>query len=212
MLEASNVRAHSVLEPILKPGRHGSGYGAPGLWVRERTGIMVATIISRRGQAMALASAVRSQFNCTLPPGPEYVRRGPVAFIGIGRGKWLAINDRPALAAIAFTVLQSSAAISDQSSGYALVDIGGTRAPDALAKGCNVDLHPAVFKVGSVAATGMFYTAIILWQIDPKPLYQIAIPRSWAPSFMEAFLAGATEFEVEIRPSVEAGDLSETAN
>ena len=50
------------------------------------------------------------------------------------------------------------------------------------------------------ASTAMFYTAVVLWQMDDQPSYRIAVPRSWAPSFVEAFLSGAAEYGVDIKP------------
>jgi hypothetical protein len=43
-------------------------------------------------------------------------------------------------------------------------------------------------------------TAIYFWQIDAEPTYHIAVPQSWARSFLEFLKGSAAEFGIAMLP------------
>jgi heterotetrameric sarcosine oxidase gamma subunit len=89
--------------------------------------------------------------------------------------------------------LAGIASVSDQSSGYAVLRIGGSASRDLLSRGAFIDFHPARFGPGSAAVAVIAHIGVILWQIDDAPTYEVALFRSYAASFwhwIEATSAG----------------------
>jgi sarcosine oxidase subunit gamma len=90
------------------------------------------------------------------------------------------------------------AAVTDISDGRAVIEIGGARARDLLAKGCGLDLHPRVFGPGQCAQSGFAKARIIIRQRDPAPVFEIVVERShaeylwlWLQDATREFAAGA---------------------
>jgi sarcosine oxidase subunit gamma len=84
--------------------------------------------------------------------------------------------------------------VSDQSDGYAVLRLGGRDVRSMLAKGIAVDLHPRVFRTGDAAVTQIAHMGVMLWQLDDRPTYEIAVFRSLAGSFWHWMAASAEEF------------------
>jgi len=160
----------------------------------------LATVIARKAQATALAERVRSLFGIALPTGPKRVAEGKVAFVGMGPGQWLAVEqasaDPQAFAAKLNKDLAGLASISDQSDARAVIRVSGPAARQALAKGLPVDLHPRVFGPGDSALTQIALIGAHVWQIDEAPTYEIAVFRSLAGSFADWLIASAAEFGI----------------
>jgi methylglutamate dehydrogenase subunit D len=160
----------------------------------------LATIIARNGQTAALAERVQSLFGMALPAGPKRITNGKVAFIGMGPGQWLAVEqgsaDPQAFAAKLTRDLAGLASISDQSDARAVIRVSGPAARWALAKGVPVDLHPRVFGPGDSALTQIALIGAHIWQIDEIPTYEIAVFRSLAGSFADWLIASAAEFGI----------------
>ena len=55
-------------------------------------------------------------------------------------------------------------AVTDVSSGYAVLTLAGGAARDVLAQGCPLDLHPRLFAVGQSAGTHFFKASVWLWR------------------------------------------------
>lgn len=97
------------------------------------------------GQEGALSVALKSGHNLTLPgPGRSTGREGCRA-LWFGRGQVLLMGPPPDAG------LAASAAISDQSDGWACVELSGPGAEDVLARLVPVDLRAASFKRGHTA-------------------------------------------------------------
>ncbi len=160
----------------------------------------LATVIGRKGQAADLAERVQSLFGVALPTGPRRVAAGKLAFIGMGPGQWLAVEqasaDPQAFAAKLTKDLAGLASISDQSDARAVIRVSGPAARQALAKGLPVDLHPRVFGPGDSALTQIALIGAQIWQIDEVPTYDIAVFRSLAGSFADWLIASAAEFGI----------------
>ncbi len=57
-------------------------------------------------------------------------------------------------------------AVTDVSSGFRVLQLGGPSARELLAQGCPLDLHPRVFQPGMSAGTVFFKASVWLWQTD----------------------------------------------
>ena len=174
--------------------------GLAGVTLMPCDDLGLATVIARKGKTAALTERVQSLFGTALPTGPKRVAAGKLAFIGMGPGQWLAVEqgsaDPQAFAADLTKDLAGLASTSDQSDARAVIRVSGPAARLALAKGLPVDLHPRVFGPGDSALTQIALIGAQIWQIDEAPTYDIAVFRSLAGSFADWLIASAAEFGI----------------
>ena len=194
----------SALSGIAVPGRYGRGEGEPSLVITELTGLGLATVACRKGQAAALSAAVRNAYGVDLPASSRVAQGAAVRFSDYGPGQWLAVSVALANEALAVDLaakLQGLASVSDQSGGRTVLRIGGSRARDVLAKGLPIDLDPRAFPLGSAATSAISHIGVQLWQADDTRSYDIAIFRSLSESFWRWLTASAAEFGYEVTPA-----------
>ena len=194
----------SALSGIAVPGRYGRGEGEPSLVITELTGLGLATVACRKGQAAALSAAVRKAYGLDLPASSRVAEGAAVRFIGYGPGQWLAVSESLANEALASELaakLQGLASVSDQSGGRTVLRVSGNRARDVLAKGLPLDLDPRAFPLGSAATSAISHIGVQLWQADDTRSYDIAIFRSLSESFWRWLTASAAEFGYEVTPA-----------
>lgn len=174
--------------------------GLAGVTLMPCDDLGLATVIARKGQAAALTERVQALFGISLPTGPKRVSAGRLAFVGIGPGQWLAIDqggaDPQAFAAKLTKDLAGLASTSDQSDARTVIRVSGPAARQALAKGVPIDLHPRVFGPDDAALTQIALIGAHIWQIDEAPTYEIAVFRSLAGSFADWLIASAAEFGI----------------
>jgi sarcosine oxidase subunit gamma len=193
--------AFSALAGLAVPGRYGKAGGEPGVAIAELTGLGLATLAARKGQAGALKEAVASAYGVELPDGSRMARGRSVSFVGYGPGQWLAVSESLANEALAEDLkrrLGALASISDQSGGRIVLRVRGPRARDVLAKGLPIDLHPQRFASGSAATSTLSLMGVQIWQVDEAPTYDIALFRSLSESFWRWLAASAAEFGYEV--------------
>ena len=195
MRDAVPLAARSAFEGLL----HAVGRGeAPGVVVRARAGLEIATVIARGGSA-ALAARVRSAYGIDLPFGPRRAASDRIAFVGTGPRTWLAMGDTGGrLSDELQRELADTAAVSDQSDGYAVMRLWGDKVRATFEKGLGVDLHPRAFGPGDAAATACAHIGVIVWQLDATPTYEIAVFRSLAAAFWHWLSESAAEFGVRV--------------
>ena len=179
----------------------GSGEG---LTVRDRDGLGLATVISRKGQRHALAEKVLSAFALELPTGPRRVSAVNLAFAGTAPGTWLASHELDAgYAGELRARLAGLASVSDQSGGMAILRLSGPKVRDVLAKGAPIDLHASAFRIGDVAATVCSHLSVTIWRLedeaDLSPAYELAIFRSLAGSLWSWLAEAAAEFGIAVK-------------
>lgn len=187
------------------------GIAPAGIAVAERLGLGLATIHARHGTGPALRDRIRDAFAIALPEQPRREAAGDVAFLGTAPGAWLAIREGGGngFAAALAEELSGLAAVADQSDGYAVLRLAGASVPYALAKGMTLDLDPAFFRPGDVAATSAAHIGVILWRLpdgaDGQPLYELAVFRSYAESFWHWLSGSAAEFGIRHAPEIMPG-------
>jgi heterotetrameric sarcosine oxidase gamma subunit len=142
----------------------------------------IATIMSRKGIAR---EAIGAAIGIQPPEGPSRVQGEQLALIGNGPGTWLALAEapQPTWPSQLAEQLVGLASVSDQSGSYTIFRIGGNDARRLLQAGAFIDLHPDVFRPGSVVTTVIAHIGVILWQLDDAPTFDIATFRSYAHSF-----------------------------
>jgi len=178
---------------------HPTGDGAmPGVIVHEVSGLGLASVFSRNG---AFGERARAGFSIE-PQRNAYVARGPIAFVGTGPGKWLALS-RTGASGWANTLRQGfgeTASVVDQSDGLGVLRVGGANVRQAFEKGFPIDFHPLAFPPGSAAVTLVAHIGVTVWQLNDAPTYEIAVFRSLAGSFMHWLSRSSAEFGLAIEP------------
>lgn len=198
----------SGLEHLLRPDAHAAHAGEPGLILALRTDLALAYVLVRNGKTDALQQRVRDRFGLSLPTTAQHAADGSVpsldglSFIWAGPGRWLARAPRQTGTALEATLrseLSTIATVINQTDGRCVFRIGGPRVREVLAKGVPVDLDARVFGCGDTALTLVAHISVHLWQVDPAPTYEIAVPRSFAASFCEWLFAAAASHSLRIR-------------
>jgi sarcosine oxidase subunit gamma len=94
--------------------------------------------------------------------------------------------------------LDGLAAVTDQGDGRVVLEVSGSRARDALAKGVPVDLDPIAFKVGDAAQTSASHIGLQIALVDDTPTFEITSARSTAGSLWSWLVASAAEYGIEV--------------
>jgi sarcosine oxidase subunit gamma len=119
---------------------------------------------------------------------------GDVFAARLGPDEWLLCSPQPAAEQferqLAATLGTQPHALVDVSHRYAALSIEGPRAPDLLAAGCPLDLHPAAFIAGTATRTLLGKAEIVLWRLRDAPAYRVECAPSYAP-YVHAFLREA---------------------
>ncbi|HLH11360.1 MAG TPA: sarcosine oxidase subunit gamma family protein [Methylovirgula sp.] len=194
MSEAIALELKSPFEASLKDAGAGDG-----VQVSERRNLQMATVIARAGNS-DIAARLKSAFGLALLPGPKRSAANDLAFVATGPRSWLALSEASGLTPKLREALGEAAAISDQSSGYAVLRLTGPKVRATLEKGIGVDLHPRAFQPGDAASTSCAHLGVIIWQIDAAPIYEIAVFRSLADSFAHWLQESAAEFGLRVVP------------
>ena len=173
-------------EIVLRSPLAGKSEGGP-LQMREIVG---QTLVIVRGdlQNEQFAAAFQKAADCTPPSSfNESAMRGGRIVFRLGPDEWLIRDDKIAPDAICETfrgAMQSAedshAAIINVSDYYAVIRIGGEGARDALAAGCPLDLHPRIFGAGKFAQSRFAAAAILLYQRDDAPTFDVQVRWSFA--------------------------------
>ena len=167
--------------------------------VEPRETLTMASFAAAKGKKDELAAAIKAAYGADLPKGSGRVEGNGIAFVWAGPDQWLAIAERKDgrdLETELKAALSGIASVVDQSDGRVVVRISGSDARAILAKGIPVDLDARAFKPGNVAITHASHIGVILWQIDDKPTYEVALFRSYVDSFAHWLLDSAAEYGV----------------
>lgn len=78
----------------------------------------------------------------------------------------------------------------DNSSGSTVLEIGGERVRDVIARGCPLDLHPKGFAPGQCAQSHFFKASMVLVPTGAET-YEIVVRRSFADYFCRILLDAA---------------------
>jgi len=151
----------------------------------ERAAVSMA--IPRAGE-QALDAQIKEVFGVAMP------RVGETVQSDIGNTQILRLQDELCFvlfdysgdrAVQKFEQKISGAYVSDQSDSWVQLRLSGEKSREALARICAIDLHPSVFKPGSVTRTSMEHMgAIIICEAVDE--YTLMALRSYAASFLHA--------------------------
>lgn len=193
-----------MFDKMLEPGRRGVADGGAGVLARPVGGLAIASVAAGAKRIAAVMDTLERRFGIRPPAYPAHREWDGVSLIGTGPGRWLALTegqDGAGFEASLCCALDGLGAVTDQSDALLVLELAGPSARRALAKGVALDLHPTVFPTGSAAVTAVNHIGITLWRTDDAPTYRLAVPRSYAGSFMDWLTASAAEFGLEMLPA-----------
>ncbi|HEY9212819.1 MAG TPA: sarcosine oxidase subunit gamma family protein [Ancylobacter sp.] len=177
----------------LPPPGHYGRVGEPGVVAHLRDDVAIATLAALKG------AAFRQVLNVELPDGPRAVTAGGTTFIGTAPGRWLATSEADTeLADTLKTSLGGSAAVTEQSDGYVVIDISGPSAREMWGKNVAIDLDPSVFKPGDATATVVSYVGVTFWQLDASPSYRVLVARSYAGALLRILVSASLEYGLRL--------------
>lgn len=196
---AEALAARSMLDGHLPAGRHGRGEGAAGVVVTERRGLRLCSILARKGPVQSLVARGKA-LGLEFPTTPRRTVAESVALVWTGPGQWLAVfgeNDADAVAR-RLASLTDTCSLVAQDDARTVLAVSGSQARSTLAKMLSIDLHPRAFHLGDAAVTLAGTISTTLWQVDDTPLFELAVPRSFARSFAGWLLESAAEFGCDV--------------
>jgi sarcosine oxidase subunit gamma len=153
------------------------------LTIEPRTGLGIASVMAR---SIADPTAISTHIGLAPPNGPRAVWAGKRTILGTGPGTWLLLEEEaPAdFADVLQKELAGLASVADQSSAYNVHRLTGADARRLLQRGAAIDFHPDGFGPGAAASTLIAHIGVMLWQVDDRPTYDIAMFRSYTESFI----------------------------
>ena len=193
--------ATTPLSRIYAAGRHGLKEGAAGLSMAELTDFELVQVMARRGQWDAVTQAGAEIFGKAPPEKPQAVEAERSLLIWSGPDQFLVLAARGAAVERARTAFAGTASLSEQSDGRSLIRISGARARDMLAKVCSLDLHPAVYPVGTAAATSIDHTSVNLWRgehANGEAVFYLLVFATFAESLWRTLLDSGAEYGISI--------------
>lgn len=159
------------------------------------------TIVNLRGRPddPAFTSACADALGMPLPTEPcrtaVSAKEGALRIVWAGPDDWFVLGAADPACAPADRLRQAlagvHAAVTDVSSGYAVLRLAGPAARDVLAQGCPLDLHPRAFGPGQCAGSHFFKASVWLWLAGPEPLaFELLVRRSFR-GYLDLMLARA---------------------
>lgn len=147
-------------------------------------------LINLRGNAedAAFRTAASRALGLELPVQPCTSATNAISrVVWAGPDDWFVIGPKGQTEAIAAqlraALVGTHHAVTDVSSAYTVLHLGGAPVREVLAQGCPLDLHPRVFKPGSSAGSHYFRASIWIWQTDEAPTYEVLVRRSFMGYF-----------------------------
>jgi sarcosine oxidase subunit gamma len=126
------------------------------------------------------------QFAIALPTVSNTTARGDALMaFWLGPRSWLLVAESAGPLFADFVKKRDAmnaagAALFDLSASRVAYRLAGSRATDALATGCPLDLHPRAFRVGDCAQSLFGRVNALLYKSDDAPTFLIMVARSFA--------------------------------
>ena len=140
-------------------------------------------------------AAVHRTLHLHLPLTPNTTAAADALLvIWLGPDEWLLLAERqesgPLVAEMQAELTGHVASVVDISAGQTVIRLRGHNTRDVLARGCALDLDPAVFQPGACAQTLLARAQVLLVAVDAEPTIDVIVRRSFAP-YVAAWLEDA---------------------
>lgn len=142
--------------------------------------------INLRGNAAdeRFTSGVEAALGQPLPLEPNTLTQSKHRIYWLGPDEWQVVTEPDSTAQLLGRLQDElagqHAAINELSGGQSVFHASGPGVAELLAKGCTLDLHPDVFRVGACAQSGLGKATMLLGCIDDAPVYEIIVRRSFS--------------------------------
>jgi sarcosine oxidase subunit gamma len=158
---------------------------------------------------------LESVLGAALPESPSASSSGFHEILWLAPGQWL-IRDTDAERDISARIEEACRGalfhVTDVTDALRAVEIDGRRAGDLIAKGCSLDLHPTVFRVGQAKRSLLGQIRVLLHQVSGS-CYRIYFDVSVQEHAMQWVKVSAEEFSHDLALNGDAdrrGPLSAT--
>jgi sarcosine oxidase, subunit gamma len=128
---------------------------------------------------------VRRGTNILLPEVPNTsLSSTGISALWLGPQEWLIVTS-PGLesavqSSLRETLTNRNHAVTDVTSGNAVIRLSGTRARDVVAKGCSIDLHDRFLGPACCVQTYIAKAGVLLWRPDDSSRLNLIVRRSFA--------------------------------
>ncbi|MBT8102569.1 MAG: sarcosine oxidase subunit gamma [Gammaproteobacteria bacterium] len=142
--------------------------------------------INLRGNASdtRFTDGVAAALGQDLPLEPNTISRATHRVYWLGPDEWQIVAALESIDELLHKLRHELAgqhvAINELSGGQTTFHLSGSNVPGLLAKGCTLDLHPSVFRLGHCAQSGLAKAIMLLGCIDEAPVYEIIVRRSFS--------------------------------
>jgi methylglutamate dehydrogenase subunit D len=179
--------------------------------------VPAATIISltaTRSGLEGLRQRIGRLLEVDLPESGRFTQSEHATILATRPQTWLAVHEGLDFewARRVANGVGDCAAVAGQSGAYGLLDLRGACVPALLARGTFLDLDPAQFTVGCMAASSLSHFPVILWRVPGPISFRVAVARSMARSMWEwllhradSLLHGAADSEQDVGVSRREG-------
>lgn len=180
--------ANYQLTPIY-PG-DGAIHDFEGLCIKEITNHSIVSCAANKNQHGNVSSALESALQLSWPEIGHCTAASQALCLGLQIDQCFVMveNEHPIAKELSST-LKSVAAVTDQSDGWIILDISGSRTRDVLERICPIDLADDKFPIHSLARTSMEHLNVIIVRLDDS--FLMLSPRSSAESFLHAVVQSA---------------------
>ncbi len=181
-------------EPILE----GFAQKFKGIELFEITDRAMVSIAIPKGGKNALENQLKQEYQLVLP----YI--GQWLSSNVEHTQLLRLQDDLCFVVFDYTADRAvekiaekitNAYLSDQSDSWVMLRLSGVKSCEALARICPIDLHPTVFRAGSVARTQMEHMGVII-VCEAKDEYTLMALRSYAKSFLHSIVISINNITV----------------
>ncbi len=139
----------------------------------EASPASITSVMPHQGREKALGEALKKAHDIGLPAVGRSSGTAALRMIWTGRGQYMLVGNKPAARALA-----RSSTLTDQSDGWAVMQLTGDNAAQVMARLCPLDLRAASFKNGHTARTELAHIMAVVSRI-PKG-FEIMVMRSFA--------------------------------
>ncbi len=158
------------------------------------------TILNLRGDAgdPAFVQGVQNALHTPLPTAScSTIAKSQIRVVWAGPDDWFVIAEAGLADELSARLRQhlvgQHVAITDVSSGYFVVSLGGRHARDTLSHGCPIDFHPAEFTSGKAVGTHFFKVSLYCWLREDAPtdtstdapIFEMLVRRSFIDHFWQ---------------------------
>jgi sarcosine oxidase subunit gamma len=165
--------------------------------------VAAAGYINLRGNPHSndFLNAVESAIGQPLPVTANTISEGEYRAYWLGPDEWLLITPAgktaDVIARLDEELAGMHAGINDISGGNIGMHLSGENIRDVFAKGCTLDFHPQVFKVGDCAQSGLAKANVVFGLIEEGATFELIVRRSFADYLLQWLRQAGREYEVE---------------